>query len=46
MNTYYSRSKYVPLDMIDAYPVCTAEVLDDDDDDDDDANVVEELDDE
>ena len=29
--------------MIDAYPVCTAEVLDDDDDDDD---VVEELDDE
>ena len=30
--------------MIDAYPVCTAEVLDDDDDDDDD--VVEELDDE
>ena len=32
--------------MIDAYPVCTAEVLDDDDDDDDDDDVVEELDDE
>ena len=30
--------------MTDAYPVCTAEVLDDDDDDDD--KVVEELDDE